>query len=304
MDDARGLMSRITWNLDQLEAFVTAARCGSFTATARQLGKAQSRVSTAIANLEADLGFLLFDRSGKFPVLTEDGREVLNDAVSVLTQCQRLQSRALSVASANPVQLAIAMDEAVPIENFEMLYARLADRFPHLSVTLLNGSQEDIASWIDEEKADIGFVLQDHVLPDSLERYAIARTGQALIVSENHPLAAVPAPTESQLIEYRQLVIRDRLGQALGKPISPSYWHVDSFYLISSLVMQGIGWAFVPEHVATAEWYEVKTLSTENLPYQQDFILSAIKRRDTAWNAVLEWLLAESQQLFTEEKEA
>nr|WP_284694894.1 LysR family transcriptional regulator [Photobacterium galatheae] len=294
-------MPHIGWNLDQLEAFVTAAQTGSFTAAARKLGKAQSRISTAIAHLEADLGFLLFDRSGKFPVLTEDGREVLNDAISVLTQCQRLQSRALSVASANPVQLAIAMDEAVPIENFEKLYARLAESYPHLSVTLLNGSQEDIARWIDAGKADIGFILQDHVLPDSLERYAITRTGQALIVSDNHPLADIPAPTESQLIEYRQLVIRDRLGQALGKPISPSYWHVDSFYLISSLVMQGIGWAFVPEHVASAEWYEVKTLSTENLPSQQDFMLSAIKRRDTGWNAVLEWILAEAQQLFAEE---
>ncbi|WP_225445230.1 MULTISPECIES: LysR family transcriptional regulator [Photobacterium] len=293
-------MSPISWNLDQLDAFVTAAQTGSFTSAARKLGKAQSRISTAIANLEADLGFLLFDRSGKFPTLTAEGREVLNDAMSVLTQCQRLQSRVLSVSSANPVQLTIAMDEAVPLENFEVLYARLADHYPHLSVTLLNGSLEDIASWVDGGKADMGFVLQDHVLSDSLERFAIGRSGQALIVSDKHPLALLAAPTESQLIEHRQLVIRDRMGNALGKPLSPSYWHVDSFYLISSLVMHGVGWAFVPEHVATADWYEVKTLSTENLPYQRDFMLCAIKRRDAGWNTVLKWLIAEAQQLFTE----
>ncbi|MDO6706934.1 LysR family transcriptional regulator [Photobacterium sp. 1_MG-2023] len=291
----------MNWNLDQLEAFVTAAQTGSFTATARKLGKAQSRISTAIANLEADLGFALFDRAGKYPVLTEDGTAVLNDALSVLSQCERLQSRAFSVAASKPVQLTIAMDEAVPIENFETLYAGLALQFPNLSLTLLNGSQEDIARWIDEGRAELGFVLQDHPLPLSLERYAIVRTGQSLIVSDDHPLASFDAPTESQLIAYRQLVIRDRMGNAIGKPLSPSYWHVDSFYLISSLVMRGIGWAFVPEHVARADWYAVKTLSTQNLPYQPDFMLSAVKRRDSGWNDVLKWMLDEAQRLFREE---
>ncbi|MFP2770078.1 LysR family transcriptional regulator [Oceanisphaera sp. KMM 10153] len=178
-------MSRISWNLDQLEAFVTAAQTGSFTATARKLGKALSRISTAIANLEADLGFSLFDRAGKYPTLSDDGQKVLHDAVSVLTQCQRLQSRALSVSSSSPVQLTIAMDETVPIENFAVLYARLANQYPDLSVTLLNGSQEDIASWVDEGRADMGFILQDHVLLDSPERFTIVRSDQALIVSEN-----------------------------------------------------------------------------------------------------------------------
>lgn len=82
------------WNLDQLQAFVVAVEQGSFSAAARKIGKAQSRISTAIANLELDLGFDLFDRSNRLPVLTEQGREMYIDARSVLSQCQRLSSRA------------------------------------------------------------------------------------------------------------------------------------------------------------------------------------------------------------------
>lgn len=258
------------------------------------MGKAQSRISTAIANLEADLGFLLFDRSGKYPVLTEEGKNVLNDAIAVLSQCQRLHSRALSVSCGSPVTCSIAMDEAVPIEPFERLYTGLAESHPHLSLTILNGSQQDIARWVDEGRADIGFIIQDHILPESLERMSIAGCGQALIVAENHPLAKIPAPTESQLIEYRQLVIRDRLGTNLGKPLSPDFWHVDSFYLISSLVMCGIGWALVPEHVARTEWYTVKKLSTENLSTPPEFMLAAVKRRDTGWNEIMDWIFTEA----------
>lgn len=51
---------------------------GSFSAAARKLGKSQSTVSTAIANLEIDLGLNLFDRSSRKPMLTEHGRVVLH----------------------------------------------------------------------------------------------------------------------------------------------------------------------------------------------------------------------------------
>ena len=49
-----------------IEAFVQAAELGSFSAAARRMGKAQSAVSTTIANLEIDAGFELFDRCGQF----------------------------------------------------------------------------------------------------------------------------------------------------------------------------------------------------------------------------------------------
>ena len=66
----------MNWTLYQLEAFVLAVNHGSFSAAARKLGRAQSRISTAIANLEVDLGFELFDRSAKLAVLTKHGEDM------------------------------------------------------------------------------------------------------------------------------------------------------------------------------------------------------------------------------------
>ncbi len=50
---------------EALTAFAEAATLGSFSAAARKLGKSQSTVSSAIANLEIDLGLSLFDRSSR-----------------------------------------------------------------------------------------------------------------------------------------------------------------------------------------------------------------------------------------------
>ena len=54
-------------SLEALFMFVEAAALGSFSAAARKLGKQQSTVSEAIANLEIDLGLTLFDRSTRRP---------------------------------------------------------------------------------------------------------------------------------------------------------------------------------------------------------------------------------------------
>ena len=64
---------------EALTAFVETVATGSFSAAARRLRKSQSTISTAIAHLEADLGFALFDRSARQPVLTSQGKQVLGN---------------------------------------------------------------------------------------------------------------------------------------------------------------------------------------------------------------------------------
>ena len=51
-----------TPTLDQLRVFLTVVDVGSFAGAARRLGRATSVISYSIANLEAQLGVLLFDR--------------------------------------------------------------------------------------------------------------------------------------------------------------------------------------------------------------------------------------------------
>ena len=62
---------------ESLKAFVLAAELGSFSAAARRMNKAQSAISTAIANLEIDTDLKLFDRNSRSPTLTPDGQALL-----------------------------------------------------------------------------------------------------------------------------------------------------------------------------------------------------------------------------------
>jgi DNA-binding transcriptional LysR family regulator len=72
--------------LCQLRTFIAAAEQGSFSAAGRKLRRAQSAVTQTLANLEGQLGVILFDRSARYPMLTEDGRALLQNARAVADQ--------------------------------------------------------------------------------------------------------------------------------------------------------------------------------------------------------------------------
>src|SRR6202162_4657685 len=80
--------------LDQLRTFIAAVDEGSFSAAVRKLRRAQSVVSQTLLNLEAQLTVKLFDRSARYPRLTEEGRSLLADARSVADNVDEFKARA------------------------------------------------------------------------------------------------------------------------------------------------------------------------------------------------------------------
>ena len=73
-----------TPTFDQLRIFLTVVEAGSFAAAGRRLNRATSVISYGIANLEAQLGLLLFERQGtRKPRLTVAGQAVLAEARSI-----------------------------------------------------------------------------------------------------------------------------------------------------------------------------------------------------------------------------
>lgn len=76
-------------SLDQLRTFVAAVDEGSFSAAARRLNRVQSAVSTWVSGLEAQIGVVLFDRSGRYPKLTSEGVLLLADARNIVSGATR-----------------------------------------------------------------------------------------------------------------------------------------------------------------------------------------------------------------------
>lgn len=269
-------------NLDQLQAFVTAADEGSFSAAARLLGKAQSAVSTSVINLEIDSGIELFDRSGRNPVLTRSGNALLKYARSVLRGAEEFQAQATSISGGLETKLGIAIEQGIFVHSLMDLFTDLGQRFPHLEVELFDPGPNEVAELLVAGRADIGIMIEQESYPRGFHFRGIGHSQQIPVCHVDHPLAKVAQVSYLDLCQYRQLVTRSLLledGDYLRDQKSPNKWTGESPYLVMDFVLSGIGWAELPWTVVSEKLAsgELVRLSYD---FQQSRILQGV---DLVW---------------------
>lgn len=196
------------WTLEQLRHFVAAADAGSFSAAARQVGRAQSAVSTSLGLLEADLGVELFDRSRRNATLTRAGEVLLQEARELLRQAAGLEQRALSFAAGQDAHLSLALDEALPDRVLGALVKEVSARFPALELTQLNGTATEVADYVSQGRASVAFHYDRGDPGAAFAHRYLGDVGQGIFVARDHPLAALPEVTRNDLARHRQLVMR------------------------------------------------------------------------------------------------
>ncbi|MBV7522343.1 LysR family transcriptional regulator [Ensifer sp. ENS12] len=237
-------------SLEQLQAFVAAAEHGSFSAAGRALRKAQSAVSTQVANLEEDLGLDLFDRSGRNPSLTTAGERLLLEAKVILDRREHLIGVASSFEAHIETRLVAAIDELYPDRELGALFAEFAACFPHVELELLFPMMEDVSRLVLDGKADIGILWRQEKLPPELGFQTLGWIPLKMVCSKDHPLANAHVDWE-ELKRHRQIMVavRSEGPERQRLRTAAEVWWVESQWVILQLVRQGIGWALVPDHV-------------------------------------------------------
>ena len=243
------------WTIDRMKQFVVTAEAGSISAAARRLGKAQSAVSTAIALLEADLGFDLFDRSRRNVQLTPAGEVMLLEARELLRQAEGLDQRAQSFAAGQQPKLTLALDEALPYLAVGALVKEISERFPSLELTQLNGTATEVAEYVEKQRASVAFHFDRGPCSLSFAQKHIGSVAQGIFVGRGHPLTKIKKITQRDLAKHRQLLMH--MDDFADPALSPSVWRSDSFFSIAAMVADGIGWAILPLNIAEYEEYRL-----------------------------------------------
>ncbi|MFI5445157.1 LysR family transcriptional regulator [Polaromonas sp. UC242_47] len=196
--------------LDQLRVLVTIADAGSFSAASRELRRAQSAISQAVANLEGLQGVELFDRRGHRPRLTEVGRVLVDQARLVLASATRFEAVAASTRAGVEPDLTIAIDPLVPTAPLIDSLRALSETFPdlpvHFSTEGLGGSLRRLRGG----SAAMALCLLLPGVPEDIAAYPLLRAPMRAVVAPGHPLASLGRPaTESDLAPHVQLVLSD-----------------------------------------------------------------------------------------------
>ncbi|MCP3024553.1 LysR family transcriptional regulator [Cupriavidus basilensis] len=285
-------------SFDQVAIFVTAAREKSFSATARRLGKAQSAISTAIGDLEVDLGVALFDRSGRYPVLTPAGEALLGEAEAILSRCESMKERASALTGVSERQVAMAVEDAFPYSELAPVLARLHRAYPGVRLDLMRPVRTELQDMVTRGEVALGLGCARANYPAGL---GFCRLGQVTLVDvarHDHPLARMPSVRFAQFADHLQLLLPGQTAHLLTSEYlkSPKKWYVQSEAALVALLKSGIGWAIVPKRLVAAELAsgELRELKLEAYPFTEWTVgLDLIWNVNAQPGVVATWLKSE-----------
>lgn len=245
--------------LDQLRVFVSVADKGAFRAAAKSLGRAQSGLSSAIANLEAELGLALFDRSQHRPRLTEAGTTLLAEARSLLIKADAFRARAVSFGEGVEAGLSVALDPLLPLPLVAAVVARFQVKFPNVRLELKTAPLTSALAMVLDGACDIGLTAADepdaHVVSEAIGDIA----GMIPVCRADHTLAQ-PRPkarwTTVDLSDHVQIVVADPSERSQGRNfgvLSQQTCCVGDLATKHALILAGAGWGNLPLWMVEAD---------------------------------------------------
>lgn len=182
--------------LQQLRYLIAIAEYGSMNAAAYNLYASQSNLSTAIRDLEHELGIVIFKRSNRGVTLTGEGTELLGYARQVVEQADMLESR-YAKGDTGRARLAVsAQHYAFSVQAFVDVIAECGDQDYEFVMRETSTGQiiEDVGSF----RSEIGILYVDNFNRRVLEK-AFADAGVTfhplfdarihVFVGEGHPLS-------------------------------------------------------------------------------------------------------------------
>ncbi len=231
----------------QLKAYQAILSTGSVTAAAEHLALTQPAVSRALAALEANLGFQLFERRGRHLIHSDKGRRFYRMIESTLAGLDAMPGFAedIRLERGSPLRIAsigpLLFSDLVPtaVASFRESYRDL-----QLEVNWVD--RLDIEDWVVNQNTDIGLTLMpvEHPL---LETREFASVNAVVILPADHPLAQRTEIGPSDFLDERVIIpsrmtrLRQLADKCMLEAKHPMPISIETSTAIASCHMVGAG---------------------------------------------------------------
>lgn len=285
--------------IDQLRMFIASAETRSFSAAGRRLGRAQSVISQSVANLEAQLGVILFSRTGRSPALTEAGEQLLADARIVAASLALLKARARGIAGGDEPELSVAVDVMFPMSALTHAAAGFGEAFPLIPLRLYVEALGGVAKAVIDGLCQIGIIGSLPVAMPELATERLLGVEMIFVTAPSHPLARINRPlTECDLAQHVQLVLTDRTDLSDGQQfnvLSPRNWRLADLGAKHAFLLAGLGWGGMPAEMVARDLQEGRLvqLTVQDAPLPKLMAMSAAYRLDNPPGPAGRWFIGE-----------
>jgi len=196
-------------DLRQLEAFAAVMSAGSVTAAGKMLGRSQPSVTRVIQELEQELGFPLFERSGPKVTPTQKAFMMYAEVESALLGIRNIHQRAQHIAQDENRQIKLVAIPALAAGLLPLALSRLPQDLQPQHIQLHSMSPENVVQAVLSKTMDLGAVS----LPLEHRGLDIHWIGES-------PCVAV-LPADSELARYDVLPMDVLAAQTLISMSNP-----------------------------------------------------------------------------------
>lgn len=237
-------------SIDQLRTFIAAVDEGSFSAAGRKLRRAQSVVSATLANLESQVGFPLFERTGRYPRLTEAGLALLESARIATAGMDAFKAKARTLAEGLEPELVVSVDVMFPVEKLTAAVQAFQQAFPATPLRLYVEALGGVLQPLLAGSCRVAVIGSLPDLPAGCAAEYLLSVGAVAVVSPDHPLAKIAGPLLRSVVQEQvQLVLADRSTLTAGRNfgvMSGKTWRIGDMGAKHAFLRAGLGWGYMP----------------------------------------------------------
>ncbi|MEO5666684.1 MAG: LysR family transcriptional regulator [Bdellovibrionota bacterium] len=254
--------------LDQILVFKEISKQGTLRAAAGILNRSQPAVSTALKNLEEQVGFQLFDRSGYRPALTAHGERFLHGVDLFLEAQKDLEELAQDLRGDCEPKLVIAIDSACPLD---LVIPKIQDAvapFKGLELEFKFGVVTQSVQQVLAGEADLAIAP----LMTQLEALETRPLLKQRLIPAIHKRFLPKGQSKIELSELRKIpniiVTSGQKDSPFGVPglRSGKKLTVSNHAVKEQMILMGLGWGRIPEE------------RLESRPYSEDLV--AIRNKE------------------------
>lgn len=175
--------------LRQLEYFTAIAELGSLTAAARRLHITPGSLSTALSDLEKELGVkVLVRRRAKGATLTAAGRQLVVKAQEVLSAAEGLTSAAGAIRGELVGTLRLGCFDTLSPWLIPAVLDYFSAEYPRVDLEIVESSSDELQGRLLSGELDAAFMYKLHI-STPLEHTTIAPVRLQLVLPATHRLA-------------------------------------------------------------------------------------------------------------------
>ncbi|WP_038342837.1 LysR family transcriptional regulator [Acinetobacter sp. A47] len=248
-------------DIHKLTAFVAVVEESNISKAAVRLHMQQPPLTRLIKSLEQELDTALLKRLPRGVEVTEAGKALYQEAITILAHAQSIPKRVKNIAQGLEGQINIGFTNSAGLHPFlPALLRQFREQFPAVAIHLEEDSSTALTDAVINEKLDIVFLRKPAPIHAAVQSIHVLDEPLIVALPSNHPLAGHAGPIRLLDLEPYEFVLYRRLaGQDLFDNILANCYQAgfspnivqEAPRLTSSLnlIAAGIGLSIVPASI-------------------------------------------------------